>query len=367
MSLKFIFLVQGEGRGHLTQAIALSSYLQEAGHTISKVLVGCSPQRQVPAYFYKEIKAPTEDLTSPNFLRDRYNKGLRIGGTLLYNAVRAGRYFKSLRQIHKTITEEQPDVIVNFYEPLCGLYYKMYKCNIRHYCVSHHFFLEHHHFSLPEGRFFERQALKLTNRITSTGSWRKLALSFSEHSPDQDKHITVLPPLLRKRLFDLPPPRDKGFLLVYLLNTGHARQIIKWHKDHPDTKIHVFWDKKMKQPVYNLQHNLTFHQLDEAKFLTYLNDCSGYMTTAGFESVCEAMYLKKPIFLVPTPRHYEQRCNALDAVQHQAGISGAFFDISRFLRYIPTHNPLTYDFRAWVKQGPSRLAHLLTGQRVIKR
>lgn len=39
--------------------------------------------------------------------------------------------------------------------------------------------------------------------------------------------------------------------------------------------------------------------------------CKAYASTAGFESVCEAMYLGKPILMVPA--HIEQDCNAYDA------------------------------------------------------
>lgn len=38
--MKFLFIVQGEGRGHLTQALTLEDYLQQEGHEVVKVLVG---------------------------------------------------------------------------------------------------------------------------------------------------------------------------------------------------------------------------------------------------------------------------------------------------------------------------------------
>lgn len=46
--------------------------------------------------------------------------------------------------------------------------------------------------------------------------------------------------------------------------------------------------------------------------------CKAYASTAGFESVCEAMYLGKPILMVPA--HIEQDCNAYDAEKSGAGI-----------------------------------------------
>ena len=53
--MKYIFIVQGEGRGHLTQAITLSRLLRGRGHTLIKVMVGKSPQRKIPAFFESKI------------------------------------------------------------------------------------------------------------------------------------------------------------------------------------------------------------------------------------------------------------------------------------------------------------------------
>ena len=51
----------------------------------------------------------------------------------------------------------------------------------------------------------------------------------------------------------------------------------------------------------------------EAVSYTHLG-CKAYASTAGFESVCEAMYLGKPILMVPA--HIEQDCNASVSYTH---------------------------------------------------
>lgn len=50
--------------------------------------------------------------------------------------------------------------------------------------------------------------------------------------------------------------------------------------------------------------------------------CKAYASTAGFESICEAMYLGKPVLMVPA--HIEQDCNAYDAMKAGAGIISDF-------------------------------------------
>ena len=58
--MKYLFIVQGEGRGHLTQAISLSQMLRRHGHEVVEVLVGKSSNREIPAFFL--------DFCQPEFL-----------------------------------------------------------------------------------------------------------------------------------------------------------------------------------------------------------------------------------------------------------------------------------------------------------
>ncbi len=82
-----------------------------------------------------------------------------------------------------------------------------------------------------------------------------------------------------------------------------------------------------------------------------MKDCSGYVSTAGFESICEAMYLGKPVMMVPTEGQFEQECNAIDAVKSNAGISSKNFDISILLDYLPKHKSVKIEFGSWIDQA----------------
>jgi len=94
--------------------------------------------------------------------------------------------------------------------------------------------------------------------------------------------------------------------------------------------------------------------------------CSAYASTAGFESICEAMYLGKPILMVPTAGHYEQKCNALDAELSGAGISSNEFNLSNLLEYIPIHPKNNKPFKKWVDGANTKFfSHLIFQQKTI--
>lgn len=54
--MKYLFIVQGEGRGHMTQAISLERMLLERGHEVVEIMVGKSPFRKVPEFFLNGVK-----------------------------------------------------------------------------------------------------------------------------------------------------------------------------------------------------------------------------------------------------------------------------------------------------------------------
>ena len=57
--MKFLFIVQGEGRGHLTQALTLEEHLLREGHEVVEVLVGKSRNRELPTFFRQNSKLPS--------------------------------------------------------------------------------------------------------------------------------------------------------------------------------------------------------------------------------------------------------------------------------------------------------------------
>ncbi len=91
-----LFIVQGEGRGHLSQSVALKEYLEEEGHTVVAVYLGSNPSREIPAYFREVFKDKLTLFSSPWFLRTPNKKGIYVGRTIIYNLVWSITYLKEL-------------------------------------------------------------------------------------------------------------------------------------------------------------------------------------------------------------------------------------------------------------------------------
>ena len=181
----------------------------------------------------------------------------------------------------------------------------------------------------------------------------KLALSLYAAPDLPGKRIIVGPPILRQQLFGLQANPAGGFTLVYLLNHGYAEQIIRWSDAHPETRLHCFYDQPGAPAEFAHSPALTFHRLDGEKFLNMMAECRHVVCTAGFESVSEAAWLGKPLFLVPVENHIEQQVNAMDAQQCGIGLAETRFNLDR-LAELPDRLP-TEKFRAWMACAPQKL------------
>ena len=356
--MRSLFIVQGEGRGHLTQALSLAAMLRRHGHEITGVLVGRSPQRVLPDFFRARIGAPVVEFEAPRFAFDRSNRSVSMLRTLLGN-LRPGslaRFRRSARIIREQIAAQHPDRIVNFYELLSSLTVRLYGIRIPMTGIAHQFLLGHRAYPYARNTGVEGFLLRLHARMTACGCAQLLGLSFRPMDDDTRRHIRVVPPLLRRDALS-GSVSDEGFVLGYMVNNGFAAELRQWCAGHPQWSVHLFWDRFGAPQTLPAEGGLVFHRLDDAEFLDRMHRCRGYVTTAGFESVCEAMYLGKPMMLIPA--HIEQRINAADAAAAGAGIVAGRFDLGRFTDYLGHRHPPVAGFREWVDSAEERFIRLL--------
>ena len=156
-----------------------------------------------------------------------------------------------------------------------------------------------------------------------------------------------------------------NFVLAYLLNHGYADQILEWHRKNPKTILHCFYDKPDAPPEQQVDDTLTFHRLDGEKFLRLMADCKFVACTAGFESLCEAAYLGKPLFVMPVENHVEQEVNAIDAVRAGIAVTDKTFNLDR-LAELPDRLD-NVKFREWFHRADAMLLLATRAESVVQR
>jgi len=335
----------------------LKSMLADAGHRVTEALIGQSDQRRIPDFFQEKIDARITCFDSPNFAIDGKQESIRIWPTFIENLKKSTGFRDSLDVIRDRIEANQPDIVINFFEPLAGIYNLFYRRSAPMLSIGHQYMFHHPAYPFPPGKWPQRIGAKHFTRLTAFGSVRKLALSFYP-APDRPR-LSVMPPLLRKELFELPCLETEPFYLIYLLNRGYAQAVIDWHRRHPEVSLHCFWDNADAPQKRVYDATLSFHQLSDVAFLDRMARCTGLICTAGFESICEALYLGKSILAVPVKGHVEQYWNALDLEGYGGGIRDEAFNIDRLFQAPAAPLALTRSFREWVDKAEHRFIDLI--------
>ncbi|WP_022836448.1 glycosyltransferase family protein [Salisaeta longa] len=350
--MRCLFTIQGEGRGHLTQALALQDLLAEAGHEVCAALVGHSEERPVPAFFRERLRAPITSMPSPTFVADAQRRAVHPWRSLQRGLRRLPMLYRTLDAIGTCIDRHRPDVVINFYEPLTGAYMLRDRPAVPMVSIAHQYMFLHPAYRFPPGRRLHRWGVQAFTHLTAARAAACLALSL--YPAPAHGRLQVLPPLLRRAVLNAPQRTAEPFYLVYIVNSGYAQEIIRWHERHPAVPLHCFWDRPAAPATDRYDATLTFHRLDDRRFIDLMTRCKGLVCTAGFESIAEAMYLGKPVQVVPVEGHYEQWCNAFDTVRAGAGIRSTHFAPAHPERLCAAGRSHQNTFRTWVQRHRTR-------------
>jgi uncharacterized protein (TIGR00661 family) len=291
-------------------------------------------------------RIPTLDFTFKN------NRKVNVPATVAAVLRRLPEYVGAIRKLKAVVHETRPDVILNFFEAITGLYALVTWNRPPVLAVAHQFMYGHPSYPRAPKFWFQQWVMKCFIRLVGARSIR-LALSFYEAADVPRRKTWICPPILRPGIFKMQPDADGQFVLVYLLNHGYADQIIEWHKTHPATILHCFYDKPGAPAETSYDATLTFHRLDGDKFLRMMAACKYMACTAGFESVAEAAYFGKPLFLVPVENHIEQQINAIDASNIGWAVNDTWFNLDR-LAELPPRLP-NAAFKEWLARARSIL------------
>lgn len=306
--MKYMFIIQGEGKGHMTQAIAIKELIESEGHEVSSVLVGTNKKRAIPEFVRSNFDCRVITMSSPSFVFEK-DGGINVWKSIISNVYSFPKYLISLRRIHQQINKIKPDVVINFYDPIFGIYRLIGgKCN-KSFSIGHQFMFLHPNYvsNKSNEKKLEMIGAKYFTKLIGYKS-KKIALSITEEVPIDG--IVIVPPILREDVFKGKIEND-GFVLIYTMSSGYGKEFLM--ESPKNVKFEVFTEKFWPSDSDVMEFgNITFNKLDGKKFLEYMKKCEMVVCTAGFETASEASYLGKKVMVIPTKNHSEQYFNGWD-------------------------------------------------------
>lgn len=320
------------------------------------MVAGVPRQHQLPSFFMERCMAPLHVLASPNLGLNRQASRVSLRATAWQGMAGFRHFWAAAAALGNLVDELRPDVILNLYEPLVALlaWRRGRKRLPPIVQISHQALFLHESFKLPLGRALERMLVLGYTRWVMGCARKSLALSWDERPPDVRKRIVPVPPLLRQEVAQRTATAGQH-VLVYMVYPGVADRVHALHAEQPQVPIHAFWSRTDVPDTLAETPNLTFHRLNDQLFLDLLASARGVCTTAGFETVAEALYYGKPALLMPMPGQYEQYLNAHDAQHVGAGMAVTALSWQALSQIEAQASEASVRFRQWLEQGQALL------------
>lgn len=277
-NLKILYAIQGTGNGHVARAREIIPILQDHGD-VDIVLSGNQSNIDLPIpvkYFSKGLS-----------FRYNRNGGLSFLKTLLHN-----NFFHIFKEIIEFPIKEY-DVVINDFEFISAWAAKLR--GVKTYGLGHQLSFLSSHSPRPKHK-------------DPVGEWvlknyapvsKAIAFHFSAFDD------FIFSPVIRKEIRDLKASKE-GYYSVYLPAYGDDH-LKKYLARIPEIRWEVFSKNCAESYTYK---NIRFKPVNNQEFLESFAKCEGILTSAGFETPAEALFLGKKLFCIPIKNQYEQYCNA---------------------------------------------------------
>jgi uncharacterized protein (TIGR00661 family) len=325
---KIFYSMAGEGRGHAVRVMTLVEHLR---HDHELVLFAPGDAYDFLVKTYDVGKVENVRLVRVSGLNFHYT-----GGKLDLFKSTAGAMSFARREmptlvdaLRRRIDAEQPDLAISDFEPTLPRAARM--IGLPWMSIDHqHVLLAYDLSSLPF--LLRRYAWWMSWAIRWYYGWSNYTpVASSFYSPPLKKgfeHVRQVGPMLRPAVVSTAPSTD-DFLLSYLrLNT--PPEII-------DALANCGWRVR----IYGLGERpdvgrLSFHAIDEHRFIADLASCAGLFSAAGNQLLGEALYYRKPVFAIPEEMHHEQQINAHFLRQMGAGdwMTAESFRSDRLMQFL---------------------------------
>ncbi len=283
--MKILFGIQITGNGHITRSEVLIKKLESLGHTVDIVVSGSSSGLNVGAKW----KFSGFTLFSNGF-----------GGVNYLKSILWVNPFKIVRDVIK-LSKEYYDLVISDFEPISiwSSFFGGKKCIS---ICNQNSILD------TSGNYLK----KLFILIMTFGSIR---LKYSYTKLDSSGYY---------------PPVDLGLgeitsgntIVVYMPYTNY-REIIKVAKNFSDVNwvIYCGFDQVISS-------NILLKKIDRSGFIESLKSSKGVITSCGFSTTIEALYLKKKLWAIPLRGQWEQIENS--KILKNLGIFTSEFSVENF-------------------------------------
>ncbi len=327
---RIVYGVSGEGSGHSSRAHAMGEHLEARGH---------------------DVRMVSYDRGLRN-LRDRFNVfetvGLHIANrdnkvsvprTITENLAKSPQMFGRLRELRRALFAEfQPDAVITDFEPMTA--YLAWLRNVPLISLDNQHRIRYMEYPCPPGLEMDRRTTELVIKLLVPRPDVSLATTFFFSQPKND-HTFLFPPILRDEVRAVRPSRG-DHVLVYL--SFGFDSFLDRLRAHPGERFVIYgYDRD------DTDGHFTFRKFSRDGFLHDMATSKAVMATAGFTTLTEGLFYRKPYLALPMKGQFEQQLNGYLLEQLGYGMNSPAGDaetIGRFLDSLGAFESKLESYRA---------------------
>ena len=303
---RIIYALSGQGRGHTSRVIAISDELRRRGH---EVVFCCGGTAQEILETQGEPVLPV-----PVLRHVMQHNMLQHGRTLRKNWETVRSLPGIVARLADAFADYRPDLLITDFEGFSPRAARRIRLPVLSF--NHQQVVTETRYALPPRNWLHALlGWGTINMIVPKNPVHLLLSSFFFPPLKNPSRTTLVPPIIRPAVQALRPEKGDHVLVYYNEPEGSDYVLDRLRK--VDARFIVYNFHPPEPP--EAYPNLVFKQPSLDGFLDDLARSRAVVCTAGFTLISEALYLGKPLLVVPNQGIFEQTLNALFLQRERLG------------------------------------------------
>ena len=289
--MRILYGVCGVGAGHYIRSKILIEYLLKKKHELF-IIGGLTA--------YEHLKRNFDNVYYAGGLHIVLNKNKSVSNlkTILknYKIFFKKNYIDEITL--KKIDEFNPEIIISDFEPGTLCYARNKK--IRSISFDNEHYITYGDYKISKRYYIDYLGAKIAVKYNKSNE--KIILTLPGQKLKYNAKVERIDPVIRESLIKFGK-KYSNKIIIYLSITRNKKLLHTLKNLKEEFIVYGFNDDKK-------DGNIRYKKFSEENFDRDLKECKAVITTGGINLISEAIYLKKPILVIPIKKQFEQYLNA---------------------------------------------------------
>jgi uncharacterized protein (TIGR00661 family) len=294
---RIIYALTSQGRGHSSRVTAMAEALEARGHQL--LFCAGGEAGELLASQGREV------VPVPVLRHLMHNNHIRLWTSLAGMGLLSLRTFGVAPRLAKRFREFSPDLLISDFESYSIRAAK--RLGLPLMCFNHQQVLTHTRYEVPRRYAWDAWVARLVVNTAMPRRPEHVLISSFFYPPLRDSKVaTLVPPILRQAVREIEPT-TRDHVLVYHNDPTGIVGLLEAMSAIPEQRFIAYNFGAPREGIANVE----FKAPNVEGFLADLASAKAVVSTAGFTLISEALYLGKPLLLMPNGGIFEQTLNAI--------------------------------------------------------